>query len=87
MFVAWNKEAEGFQSCWLWQFGKGPFEVLRVYKAPEEPNYLGPIEISFEPGCWLLISIPEAAYQYRVEYGIKSVLFHQKWLIVVSSKC
>ncbi|RDJ35199.1 MAG: hypothetical protein DWQ19_10280 [Crenarchaeota archaeon] len=30
MRVNWNQKQSGFQKCWLWQYGAGPFEVIEV---------------------------------------------------------
>jgi len=89
MLVAWNVLRDGFQPCWLWQFGKGPFIIEKVYGVPTTPSFLGSpvsqeaVEIRFEPGRWFVIAIPDAAYQYRVEYGVKTVMLHEKWFTVI----
>jgi hypothetical protein len=89
MIVEWNKARDGFQLCWLWQFGKGPFIVEKVYSVPTTSRFLGSplspeaVEIMFEPGRWFVIAIPDAAYQYRVEYEVKTTMFHEKWFTVI----
>jgi len=84
MHVRWNDKRPGFQACWLWQFGEGPFEVLHTSPVPTTPHFLGTSEITFQPGTWYYVAIPKAAYQYRVEYRIKAVMFHEMWLLVES---
>jgi hypothetical protein len=88
MYVQWNREEPGFQNCWLWQFGEGPFEVLEVHRVPPVGGRVGGgidfIQSKFEPGYWYYIRVPNCAYQYRVEYGLESVLFHSKWFVETS---
>lgn len=86
MRVSWNQSQEGFQDSWVWQFGEGPFEVVKIYDVPEgKRSYAASSvlaresEIEFEKGKWYSISVPRAAEQYRLEYGVEKVLFHQKW--------
>lgn len=83
--VKWNKDAKGFLECWLWQYGEGPFEVVKEMDILPEPHYLGggntKIEIPFEPGKWYSIKLPKTAHNYRPDEIIKckTALFHNKW--------
>lgn len=80
MKVRWNKDQEGFQESWLWQFGEGPFTVLNRYDVP--PRSQSPfLQMEYSPGTWYVLDISEtAAPQYREEYGVEQVMFHDKWL-------
>ena len=78
MRVAWNKDQEGFQDCWIWQYGEGPFDVVKEYQAPTEPRFLGNIPITYEPGKQSYISISDDSY-FKVEHRVEHVLFHEKW--------
>ena len=86
MRVAWNIHRVGFQTCWLWQFGRGPFEVVEISAIPETPRWIGPpsqpesVQICFEPGNWYTILLP--AKHHFNEYDITCVtLFHEKWFV------
>ncbi len=90
MLVAWNRHQEDFPTYWLWQFGEGPFEVLDSYPVRSTPAHLGTgtqqVTITFDPGVWYTIAVPNAALQYRVEYGIRVVtFFHEKWFTVLEA--
>lgn len=86
MIVSWNKGQAGFQNCWLWQFGPGPFQVVARHPVPPEPRILGwpgqkeSAEIQFEPGQWYTIALPPK--HHFNEHGITTVtFFHEKWFV------
>ena len=78
--VAWNTDAEDFQDYWIWQFGPGPFKVVKAYEANVNGGYLGDIKMTYEAGDWIEFEVPDACEHFRVESRIKTVMFHSKWL-------
>lgn len=85
MQVKFNKDKDGFQKSWLFQFGEGPFDVVAVYPVPKHPNIFGKnsltneyVEVIFEYGEWVEIKI--TSQFYTVPYWVKNVIFHSKWL-------
>lgn len=82
--VAWNTDADDFQSYWLWQFGPGPFKVTGAYVVNTNGGYLGDIRMTYEEGYWVEFETPNACEHFRVESRIKIVTFHSKWLTIIS---
>jgi len=85
--VSWNRQKEGFQECWLWQFGLGPFILLKKESVPQTTQYLGlPNQISvpfrFEPGEWYTIALSDESKFYR-DYRVENTMFHEKWFLPI----
>ena len=83
MHVTWDTARSDLPECWLWQYGSGPFKVVKEHDVPASPRYLGNVEITYEPGTWVEVELPADSYFAEV-HRVQSVLFHKKWLKAAS---
>lgn len=90
-YLLWNQNQPGFQECWLWQYGKGPFRVLEERPVQTEGGYLGEqktirINMPYEPGTWYTIDSPEAISNREYPaLGFNRVDFHSKWFSKITT--
>lgn len=81
----WNQK-NGFRSEWLWQYGNGPFEIVKEEIVPSEPGYLGfgqnKIEIYYQPGFWIWIKLTGESDFHRVYPWVAKAWFHSDWFII-----